>query len=167
MLDIATRLSLHYCERRFKPYGSFASLPVYVTVISIHPDQRPFFFRDATQSYQWTDICKAEMEKSIRNLGFDDHDFFTIDDYQLFLPMYDTIRRRSDEQIEQDMQELLDEVAKPRHMLKGHAESMLRAVEFWKLRYETTYPVWMDRFNRVMTVHSRDPDEVDEGYSSD
>jgi hypothetical protein len=116
----------------------------------MYADERPWFFSQATESYQWTATCKAEMEKSISNLDFDDHDFFTIDDYQLFLPMYDTIHRRSDEQIEQDRQELLDQVAKPRRMLKGHAESMLRAVEFWKLRYDATYQVWMDMFNRAM-----------------
>jgi len=101
MLDLRTRLSLHYCERRFKRYGSFASLPVYVTIISTHADKRPWLFSQATESYQWTATCKAEMEKSI-SIDFDDHDFFTIDDYQLFLPMYDTIHCCSNEQIEQD-----------------------------------------------------------------
>ena len=45
---------------------------------------------------------------------------------------------------------MLDEVAKPDRMLKGHVESMSKAVEFWKLRYDTTYQVWLDRFSRVM-----------------
>ena len=110
------------------------------------------------------------MEKFIQNIDFDDHDFFTIDDYQLFLPMYDTMRSRSDEQIERGRQELLAEVAHPRFMLKGHAESMLRAVESWKLRYDTTYRVWMGKFDRAMGYHDPtpvNPDEVDEGCSSD
>ena len=105
-------------------------------------EDRPFFYDDALGSYDWTDIWKPEIEKSISNLQYDDTHFFTIDDYQLFLPMYDTMNKSS--------QDVLDEVTKPDRMLKGHAESMLKAVEFWKLRYDTTYQVWLDRFSRVM-----------------
>ena len=54
-------------------------------------EDRPFFYDDALGSYDWTDIWKPEIEKSISNLQYDDTHFFTIDDYQLFLPMYDTI----------------------------------------------------------------------------
>jgi len=44
------------------------------------------------------------MEDFIRELGFDDCNFFTIDDYQVFLPMKGPLRPPASEQIEQDRQ---------------------------------------------------------------
>ena len=75
--------------------------------------------------------------KVLRGLDFDDHDFFNIDDYQLFLAIDGTSVPRSAEQIERDRQQLLAEDAKPRHMDKEQAKSMLKAVEFWRLRHDT------------------------------
>jgi len=170
MNDPGTLMSLHYCKKRFMCYATFAHLPVYISIIAMDLDDRPYNFHYACTSHHWSDHCKAEMESYIRKFDFDDRNFFPIDDYQLFLPMCGPTPPLSDEQIEQDRQELLAEVANPRFMVKHHAESMLRAVEYWKLRYNTTYQDWKNKFDRAMGYYgptTPDPADIDEGYSSD
>ena len=123
---------------------------------------RGWYYDTSDTSHQWTDNQKASMEKFINKLNFDDHDFFNIDDYQLFLAIDGPSRPLSAEQIEQDRQQLLAEIAKPVNMTKDHAKSMLKAVEFWKLRYNTKYQEWMNMVNRAWgcNVTTLNPVEV-------
>ena len=169
MFDISAELSARFCKRRFPHYASFAHLPLYVTVVvSIkNSEVRRWYYNTSEASHEWTDDCKASMENFISQLSFDDHDFFTIDDYQLFLPMNGPTRPLVHDQIEQDREELLAELAKSVNMTKEHVESMLKAVEFWKLRYDTKYQEWMDKVDNAMGYNPPNPNEVDEGYSSD
>jgi hypothetical protein len=168
--EVRREAALRYCTDRFAPYGRFATLPLKVTLLQMndHPLRRGYL--DLTYAAKdWTDVERAKIQDYIDNHDFEGRGFFTVQDYQLFFPMT-FLRPRTDEQIERDRQELLNEVARPAKMLKGYAESMLKAVEFWRLHYNTNYRKWEDQIDRAM-----DPDyssdeqtgEVDEGYSSE
>jgi hypothetical protein len=89
------------------------------------------------------------MERAIHELGINDDGFFTIDDYQLFRPMHAPNRPLTDEQIEKDGEELLDHIALSSYVKKSHAESMLKAIEYWKRHYDTKHREWMDRYDRA------------------
>lgn len=173
MFDASAEQSASFCMRHFQRYASFAHLPIYVTVmLNIRSaDMRNWYYDTSDTSHKWTDDHKASMEKFINRLNFDDHDFFNIDDYQLFLAIDGPSRPLSSEQIEQDRQQLLAEIAKPVNMTKDHAKSMLKAVEFWKLRYDTKYQEWMDKVSRAWGCNVTAPNpvevDVDEGYLSD
>jgi hypothetical protein len=170
MHDYSSLPSEDFCTRRFPHYASFAVLPLYATVVSIEdPSVRLWYSYTAGSAHEWTVEDKASMERFINKLAFDDHDFFTIDDYQLFFPIHRAAFPLTREQIEQDRRELLAEVAKPDKMTRDHAKSMLKAVEFWELRYDTKYREWNDRINRAVHEHLNpsNSDEVDEGYSSE
>jgi hypothetical protein len=180
MFDTSAERSASFCKRTFPCYASFAHLPLYVAVVVCIKESwvRRWYYEIAESSHQWTDDCKDSVERLLSRLNFDDHDFFNIDDYELFLAIDGPPLPLSVEQIERDRQQLLAEVAKPVNMTKDHAKSMLKAVEFWKLRYDAKYQEWIGRINearsqefaQVWACDETPPNPVevdDEGYSSE
>jgi hypothetical protein len=171
--EVRREAAIFYCTHRFEPYGRFATLPLMVTLLRMNDHDSRRRYLDLTYAAKrWKDVDRAEIQNYIDNHDFEGRGFFTVQDYQLFFTMVTVMRPRTDEQIERDRQELLNELAQPTKMLKCHAESMLKAVEFWRLRYNTNYREWIDQYDRAMDPdYSSDEqigvDEVDEGYSSE
>jgi len=162
--------SAYFCKDQFSYYGAFACLPLYVAVLlSTCSDIRTWYYNASDSSYTWTHYSKTRMKNFICKLSFEDYNFFTIDDYQLFMPMRGPICLPTYDKLEQDRQELLAEAVNPVHISKNHAKSMLRAIQFWQLFYDTKYPEWTDKVNRTWGVNSSllNVDEIDEGYWSD
>jgi len=116
----------------------------------------------------------------IKSLPFDESDYFTVDEYRVLLEIGGfIIRPLTDEEIERDRSLLLREAEYGLHMLKSHARVLLKALEFWKLRYEAMEQGWMD-WTRQASLDSQleagliSPAEhasgginPDEGYVSD
>jgi hypothetical protein len=150
-VDYKAYLSADYCKRRFECYGAFASLPLEVTVVTTMDSWfRRDFFNGVNRAHEWTAYGKAHMERFISRLDFEYKELFTIDDYQLFLPMHCSSKPLDPEQVKRDREQILAESSQPLNMTKGHAYSMLKAVGFWKVHYNTKYREWMDRWDIFM-----------------
>ena len=131
--------SLRYCRSRFGHYGVFATLPLCTAIISTDNG-------DITSFKNSLKFSSAKLAEYIKDLGFDDCDFFNIEEYRFLIQLLSPCTPLSDEQLESDRRHLLREVKQRKNMLKSHAEMLLKAIVFWKLRYHDKYDEWMKKF---------------------
>jgi hypothetical protein len=111
--------SLSYCNTYFGHYGVFATLPLQ-TSSNGHPKLANF----------------------LEGLAFRSSNFFTSDESRILLKMKGTVRVVSNKKIESDLRDLRREVRRGDKMVKSHALALIRAIEFWKLRFMVRYLDW-------------------------
>jgi hypothetical protein len=112
-------LSLSYCNTHFGHYGVFATLPL-----------RTFH------------NGHSKLANYLEGLAFRRSNFFTSDESRILLKMKGTVRVVSNEQIESDLRDLRSEVQRGDKMAKSHALALIKAIEFWKLRFMVRYLDW-------------------------
>jgi hypothetical protein len=137
--------SLRYCKIRFGHYGLFATLPLRAAIIST--DNGDLISFKSSLEFSWCNAgSSAKLAEYIRDLGFDDCDFFNIEEYRFLIQLLSPCTPLSDEQLESDRRKLLREVKQRKNILKSHAEMLLKAIMFWRLRYHNKYDGWMEKF---------------------
>lgn len=143
--DFHQNASLRYCRGRFGHYGLFATLPLRTAIISTDNGDL-MSFKSSVELSRCNPGSSAKLGEHIRDLGFDDCDFFNIEEYRFFFQLLSPCTPLSDEQLESDRRHLLREVKQQKNMLKSHAEMLLKAIMFWRLRYHDKYDEWLENF---------------------
>jgi hypothetical protein len=144
LIEIETFRSFEFCTENYGHYAYFAVLPLELGSLS----QDEYTLIEIRSMWNWSgnDHEKNETFRNfMANLTYHDSTFFTAQEMRFFLKMrtcgYPDL---TDEQIERDKSELVQQVTKSTYILKEHAEYMLKAVEFWKLRYKDKIDEWTE-----------------------
>jgi hypothetical protein len=178
MMNDEFRYSVAYCYKHFAHYGYFARLPLITTFI-VAGDFKCELSEELNPSLPcwWLGRKHKRWEDAVKDLDFEGHDFFTYDDYLLFFHLTGPCLPVTEAQLEADRHELATEAKKPRRILKSHAESLLKAIDFWKLWYNEKYDEWNRRhhevFNRMWrgdeqeNSNERGDSQEDEGFYED
>jgi hypothetical protein len=76
----------------------------------------------------------------LEGLAFRSSKFFTRKEIRILLKMKGSVRVMSSNKIESDLWELRCELRRPgSKMLKPHTLALIKAIEFWKLRFNVRY----------------------------
>jgi hypothetical protein len=145
-------VTLQYCNTRFGHYGQFATLPLHTAVISTGT----FSFNGFKSAFEQSGRNHSrnpQLATYLQNLTFHDSEFFTVEEIRLLLNVGGTICPVSDQQIELDLQELRREARRPNRIPKRYAAAIIKAITFWKLRFDDKYDEWLDEF--VVASHSQ------------
>jgi hypothetical protein len=164
-------LSLHHCEKYFGAYASFATLPLRTALLT-DPDTLPF--HPVFNGIDHDPLHRARNVEYVEALDFEDSEFFTLDEYRILLKVCDVITPRSGAKLCCDRGELERQAECPTEICESHAEALLKAFEFWVLRYDDKYEEWYEKYLREwanrqrgyywrMDRESRDIDE-NEGF---
>lgn len=169
--------SIIYCRKRFAHYGFFARLPLITTFIIAGDFKSELSEELNPSSPRWPSRKSRRWEDAVKNFDFEGHEFFTYDDYDLFFCLTAACLPVTEAQLEADRHELVTEAKNPRRIVKAHAESLLKAIDFWKLWYNEKYDEWKRRYKEAFhrmwkgdeqedSVERRDSQE-DEGFHED
>ena len=141
-------ISIRYCNARFACYGALACLPLQTVVIATD-------IYELTE-FKWAFVHSGENHRRNQHLArfigcltYEDSGYFTIEETRFLLQLHGTCPPLSEEQIEADRREVLRETKRKRggeKMLKSHANFLLKAIDFWKLRYDEKYAEWRSKF---------------------
>ena len=137
--------SLEYCNTRFGVYGSFSTIPIITSVVAsgvygISAFERALVILCAMPAHL------RDMIKYIATLNFDDKDFFSIEDYRLLIQISDFCTPRTQAELDADERELRSESVHGTRMFRSHARIILKALRFWRLRFDEKYEEWRDKF---------------------
>jgi hypothetical protein len=166
-------LAIRYCKDRFAPYGRFATMPVSIAMLRDY-EYEPHDFRDYLRDTYPLEKCHfyipVALRECLERLEFEDAGLFTLQDYRLLFQLDSPANPRTDEQLEQDRCELLQQIERPSRMLKDHAQTLLKAIDFWKLRHKSKHGLWQDELaaerQRRALQRRLGGEDYDEGYSS-
>jgi hypothetical protein len=141
-------LSFDYCRTNFGHYANFALLPLHLGLVK---DDRGYTYSDVRYAFR---ISGEDHEGKpylafMKNLEYNDSDFFTTEETRFFLRIETDFIPRSDEGIEADRKKLLKEAEHANHMFRSHAQHLLRAIEYWKLRCSEKRTEWIKEFNEL------------------
>jgi hypothetical protein len=84
----------------------------------------------------------SKLANYLEGLAFRHSNFFTSDESHILLKMKGTVRVVSNEQIESDLRDLHSEAQRGDKIVKSHALALIKAIEFWKLRFMVRYLDW-------------------------
>jgi hypothetical protein len=165
--------STRYCQDRFSPYGIFATIPLSIALLR-DGEFEPTEFGDILYNTYTSETIYFYVpeapRKCLERLEFEDAAFFTLQDYCLLFRLVSSPPNPRTDELEQDRCELLQQMERPTRMLKNHAQTLLKAVDFWKSRYNSKLGLWPDELKgeyQQWRTHGRPGEEnVDEGYSS-
>lgn len=169
--------SLDYCESRYLSYGLFATLPLRTAVV----ETGVYKLQDFEYAFEWSGEnhgCNLPLSEFINSLTYDDKDYFTVEETRFMLQFIGFCEPITDKQLEADRKALSREARQGKNILKSHARILLKALEFWKLRYNDKYVEWEQKFRdadqawitRRMIENGfldANGNPVDEGYGSD
>lgn len=141
-----TDASRWYCYRNFHHYTHFALLPFttafFNSDIGYTHSQFLLAFRYSGTNHSDDPYFGGLMA----NLIYEDQDFFNTDELRFFLELdnypYMGTKILSDETIEAQRQALLYEEANESKMFSLHAKYLLKALDFWKLRFNEKKFEW-------------------------
>jgi len=169
MLDeqdfIHRSISINYCKKRFAHYGALATLPLITALVVAGDGGGELWERFNPWWFHWRQETWEASLKNL-NLSFEGQGFFNYQDYLLFWELTTGCYPLTEAQIEQDRLELrrLDENTR---IIRPHAESLLKAIEFWKLWYDKNYEDWMRLFNGAFGTRSTGDVEAEEEIYDD
>ena len=109
-------LSLSYCNTFYGHYGTFATLPLHTT------------------SYG-----HSKLTNYFAGLAFRKLKVFTAEETCILLKMKGAMRVVSNNELESDLRELRRQLRRGDKMLKTHVLALIKAIEFWKLRFHVRY----------------------------
>jgi hypothetical protein len=116
-------LSLSYCNTFYGHYGAFATLPLHTT------------------SYG-----HSKLTNYLEGLAFRSLRVFTAEETRILLEMKGAIRVVSSNKLESDLRELRRQLRRGDKMLKTHVLALIKAIEFWKLRFHVRYLEWAEEY---------------------
>ena len=140
-------LSLHHCNARFGAYGTFSTMALIASAVTsgVHTEMTLEHALVISRL-----IPDHSIVQYIQSLEFDDKDFFSIDDYRFLIRIGEECRPRTEAELDADQRELLVESQRGLRMLRSHARILLKAVEFWRLRFNDKHREWRDKYASVM-----------------
>jgi hypothetical protein len=162
--------SIRHCADHFGAYGKFATLPLRTCLLSKEECIYPGTYHTVFDGADYEPHVGARNIEYIKNLDFDDSDFFTLDEYRILLKINGGIYPRSGAKLCCDRAEL--ECFNPTEMCSEHAKALLKALDLWVLRYDDKYEEWNGMYQRAYDIvwrggwrmqESRDIEE-DEGF---
>jgi len=136
-------LSVHCCNDRFGAYGTFSTMPLMASVVASGVYTETTLEHALVRSRS---IPDHSLIQYIQSLEFDDKDFFSIDDYRLLLRIGEECIPRTEAELDADQRELRYESQRGLGMLRSHARILLKAVEFWRLRFNDKHQEWRDKY---------------------
>jgi hypothetical protein len=170
--------SYRYCNKNFANYGRFATLPLRLAVVKGDEYSLETFESDLVECQKHDLEDDRRLRGFIRSLIYEDSNFFTLDELRYCMSLgLGRMTFLSDEQIEASRQLVLDDLKGHKNMLEFHATTMLRAIDFWKLRFNDYFDKWTEEYGpasiaqtvRLQKTSSatNSYDESDDGYYSD
>jgi len=123
----AQEISRQRAENCYGRYAISASLPLLAAVLET---QTRDFVRAFGENHD-----SPSLSEFIKALTYDDKDYFTVEEARFLIQLTTWCAPVTDEQLEADRQALSREAREGKNMLKSHAKILLKAVMFWKLRY--------------------------------
>ena len=141
--------SFDYCRNNFGHYSGFAMLPLHLALVA------------CDKEYTYHGVCIAfrtsgkdhennpHLGRFMKSLVYHDSDFFTTEETRFFLSTTKSATFRTEEEIESDRMKLLQEAENGTHMFRSHARHLLRAVEYWKLRFNEKRDEWVKEFQDI------------------
>jgi len=164
--------SLAHCRAEYGRYGIFASMPLHIAVLEseiydLELFSGPIIFLDPDEDHE------PEPADIINNLTYDNKDYFTVKEIWFLLQLQSGLDSRpfTREQLKTERKNIIRDF-KEGIILKSHANTLLKAWKYWKLRFDSKYEGWIDRWGDLsnrQTLSRRfiDQDSEDEGYQSD
>ena len=123
----------------------FATLPLQTAVLETQVYQLQEFQR-AFESSGENHCRNPPLSEFINSLTYDDKDYFTVEETRFMLKFIGFCEPVTDRQLKADRIALSREARQGKNMLKSHARILLKALEFWKLRYNGKYVGWRQKF---------------------
>lgn len=141
MLDERSTLdqerSRYSCEVRYGRYGAFASLPLITAVVETQA-----YSVSALRSASYSLSRKPSLTEFINRLTYHGKDYFTVEESLFLLQLVNRYGPVTDEQLETDLQDLSNTKRWGSIILDSHAEAVIKAVNFWKMKYNDKYTEW-------------------------
>lgn len=142
--------SLYYCNKFYGYYGYFIMLPIHIAILSQdNPSSEDYYtfhsfknaYLDSGPNHSWD----PGFAKVIEGFDLKDLEFFTVDEIRFFLELYPCDSDVMHKDIEYDKYLLEQQLARPKKILKSHAEIMLKANEFWRRFHHDKYKEWKQK----------------------
>lgn len=173
------RISHEYCETHYGHYGVFASLPLLASVVETQT-YSVTGFKSAFQCSGQNHSRNSSLAEFINNLTYDDKDYFAVEETRFLLQLLKRCEPVTDERLEVDQKALSREARHGTNMLKSHAKILLKALNFWKLRFKDKCAEWRQKYidadeacvarrraqNGFVDGNGANGNVVDEGYQS-
>ena len=137
--------SRNYCNTFFAHFGSFATLPLCNAVLSSHKFN-PEFFKWAYANSGPNHSSYRRLAAFLAELQYEDKDYFTVEETRFLLKLSGPRIRFTDQQISRQEQKIIREGQRNTRITKEHARILLKAITFWRERYDTKYPQWLEEF---------------------
>jgi hypothetical protein len=146
MLNEDDETSLSFCHQRFGHYGNFATLQLCTAIVAA--DKEIAHFVSDLEYSRCNPASSAKLYESIQDFGFEDANYFTIDEYRFLMLIADSpCLPLSSRQIESDRLVITRELKQQKRIIRSDAEMLLKAVAYWELRYNEKYQAWLEKFS--------------------
>jgi hypothetical protein len=143
------RSSLRRCTSMFGFYGHFALTPLFTAVWN--SDRYDWYtFKLRYQSFSRhqgiTEMNYPGFTEYINSLAYEDKDYFSIEECAFLMefqcPGPALWQPPDEDKFTKDLKEVRKQSRKASEILKSHAKILLKALEYWKLRYGENYKQW-------------------------
>jgi hypothetical protein len=138
-------LTLSYCSDKFGQYAFFATVPLQIALLG----QDVFSYDMISIRFSYSGVDHADnptLRDFMNNLVYDDSSFFTTDEMRFYLSLGTRGGSVSDEKLEADRQRLLREAEGGCLIGSVNAKYLLKAIDYWKLRYNEKRSEWAEMF---------------------
>lgn len=138
--------SVRYCDTFFGHFGRFATLPLRNAVLASQEFSLGFF-KWAYANSGADHSSDPDLAAFLAELQYEDKDYFTIEETRFLLEVSGSLGRLTDQQISRQERKIIREGQKNTPITKEHTRIMLKAITFWRERYDTKYPQWVEEFH--------------------
>ena len=137
----AQEISRQRAENCYGRYAISASLPLLAAVLETQIRSVRDFVRAFGENHD-----NPSLSEFIKALTYDEKDYFTVKEVRFLIQLTTWCAPATDEQLEANRQALSREAREGKNMLKSHAKILLKAVMFWKLRYNDKSAEWRQKY---------------------
>ena len=139
------RISLYNCQTNYGLYGLFATYPLRTAVLN--SDMYELIdFEVAFQYSGENHRSDPQFANYFDSLTYDDKNYFTVDEIRFLLEISAPCQPLADKQVDADLKEVIADVKRANNMLKSHAKIVLKAIQYWNLRYSEKYEKYFQEF---------------------
>jgi hypothetical protein len=145
-------MSTYHCNNFFGHFGAFATFPLHNAVLASH-EYSPEFFKWAYANSGANHSEDPDLAAFLAELQYEDKDYFTIEETRFLLKLSGPLSSLTDQQIFQQEQRIIREGQRNTPIIKEHTRILLKAITFWRERYDTKYLQWREEFHVAERRH--------------
>ena len=144
-VDVDKRIFWHCCKAIYGLYGLFTTYLLCTTVLNSDAYELINFemgFQYSGENHH----SDPQFANYFDSLMYDDKNYFTVDEIRFLLEISAPCELLGDKQVDTDLKEVMTDVKWGNNMLKSHLKIVLKAIQYWNLRYNKKYEKYYEEF---------------------